>query len=205
MLFQYGIRGGGFTNILYYLQNWGVIDVILPFLLIFTILFAVLEKVKVLKERRFNVAISVGIALLVVIPHVMGTYPPGSDVVEIINTSIPEVALLFIAVVMVLLMLGLIAGRQITGGYMGTTLAIIAAGIVIMIFISAVSPIPLLMRIDPALQSLIVIMLIFGLIVYFVGRPERAPTEAELSPEGRAFKWWGPWPPPGTERGGSSP
>ncbi len=180
MLFQIGFRGGGFQNIFYYLQQWGVIDVFIPFLLIFTILFAVLQKVELLKERRFNVAIAISIALLVVIPHILGTYPPGADVVNIINTSIPEVALLFIAVVMVLMMLGLMFGEQVRGGYVGVTLGVISTIIIIMIFISSLSPIPILMRIDPALQSLIVILLVFGLIVYFVGKSDKSDEEKAI-------------------------
>ena len=190
MLFQYGFRAGGFRDIMYYLQQWGVIDVFVPFILIFTIIFAVFEKIKVLKQRRFNVAVAAGIALLVIIPHIMGTYPPGQDVVEIINTSIPEAALLFIVVVMVLLMIGLIRGEEVKGGAISVILSIVSVGLLGLIFLSAVSPIPLLMRIDPALQSAIVILLIFGLIVYFIGR--REPTTAERAARaGRPpGEWW---------------
>jgi len=202
MLFQYyGFRAGGFRDILYYLQQWGVIDVFLPFLLIFTILFAVLQKVQLFgrEGRRFNVAISIGMSLLVIIPHIMGTYPPGKDIVNIINTSIPEVAFLFIAVVMLLLMLGLIKGRQITGGYVGTTVTVIAAIIIVLIFLSAISPIPIISQIDPALQSLIVIFLIFGMIVYFVGRTERTDRVAWETAHPFEHRWWGR--PPRTEGG----
>jgi len=190
MLFQIGV--GDFRGMMYYMQQWGVMDLFLPFILIFTILFAVLQKIGLFgaEGKKYNVALSVAMALLVVIPHVMGTYPPGKDVVEIINNSIPEVALLMIVVVMVLLMLGLTRGEKITGGYIGVGISIIAAAILAFIFIGNLSPVPILNRIDPALQSLIVILLIFGGIVYYVGR--EAPSTPSQTP--LHHRWWGPPP-----------
>ncbi len=173
VLFQFfgGYRGGGaFGNFLYWLEYWGVRDIILPFILIFTIFFAVLQKIQLFgtTSKKYNVAISLAIALLVVIPHATGTYPQGADVVNIINDSIPEVALLVIVVVLLLVMLGLIGGTAPQKTGFTTILAFVAAAVLILIFMSGFTTLPILSYIDPSIQALIVILLVFGLIVWYV-------------------------------------
>jgi len=176
MLFQFygGYRGGGygggmFSNFIYWLDFWGVRDIILPFILIFTIFFAVLQKVHLFgtKDKKYNVAIALAVSLLVIIPHATGAYPPNMDVVNIINDSIPEVALLVIVVVMLLMMIGLGFGKT-TGIAITGWVALIAAIVLIFIFVGAMTPLPILQYIDPSVQALIVILLVFGLIVWFV-------------------------------------
>jgi hypothetical protein len=163
-------RGGGmFANFLYWLDYWGVRDIILPFILIFTIIFAIMQKVNLFGQKKYNVAIALAIALLTIIPHVTGTYPPGLDVINIINDSIPEFALLTVVVVLLLLMLGLGLGeapykRVVTGW------AVVIAGIILLlIFGSAIIPgLAFMHYLDPSIISLIVILIVFGLIVAFV-------------------------------------
>ena len=89
-----------FVNVFEELNNLGVMDSLLPFLLIFTIVFAVLEKTKIIGEgkKQFNVIIALVISLMVVIPHVTGNYPPGQDAVQTINNALPNVSVVIIAV-----------------------------------------------------------------------------------------------------------
>ena len=58
------------------LDGWGLTDVMLPFLLIFTLVFAIMQKTKILGEdkKNFNVIIALVMALLVVIPHITSSY-----------------------------------------------------------------------------------------------------------------------------------
>lgn len=90
------------------LEEWGITDVMLPFLLIFVIVYAVLQKTKILGEGRknLNAAVAIVVGLLVVIPHVTGRFPPNMDPVEIINKSLPQVSIFLVAIVFLLIMLG---------------------------------------------------------------------------------------------------
>lgn len=173
----YGSGGGVFSNFVYWLDYWGVREIILPFILIFTIFFAVLQRIHLFgaKDKKYNLAISLAISLLVVIPHATGMYPADTDVVNIINDAIPEVALLVIVVVLLLMMLGLGFGRAY--GYNVTGwIALIAGAILVMIFLSSVTTLPILSYIDPSIQALIVILLVFGLVIWFVTRePQEHP------------------------------
>ena len=94
---------------LYSLESWGLTDVILPFVLIFTVIFAILQKAKIFgaESKKYNVVFALAISLLVVIPHVTGTYPAGLDAVDIINQAIPSISVLAIAVIMFLVLAGI--------------------------------------------------------------------------------------------------
>jgi len=90
------------------LDKVGFVDVLLPFLLIFTLLFATLDKTKILGEgkKNMNVGIAIIFALMTVIPHVTGNFPAGYDPVAIINAALPSVSLVIIAVVALMILIG---------------------------------------------------------------------------------------------------
>lgn len=192
MVFQFygGYRsgygsGGMFSNFVYYLDYWGVRDIILPFILIFTIFFAVMQKIKLFGEnsKKYNVALSLAIALMVIVPHATGLYPPEGDVVNIINDSIPEVALLVIVVVLLLMMLGLIGGNAPQKTAFTSILALVAVGVLVCIFLNSIFPLPIIMYLDPSIQALLVILLVFGLIVWFVTREEPDAASKKTLPQ----------------------
>ena len=100
------------------LERIGFVDVLLPFLLIFTVIFSVLDKTKILGEgkRNMNVGIAMIFALLVVIPHVTGNFPAGYDPVAIINAALPSVGLVVVAVVSLMILIGVFAHDRIMLG-----------------------------------------------------------------------------------------
>ncbi len=170
-----------FTDVFTYLAEIGVLDSLLPFLLVFTIVFAILQKGKVFGEEKknINVVIALIMGLAVVIPHVTNTYPAGSDVVNIINSALPNISVVVIAIIMVLLMIGIFApdvswfGSSIQGW-----MVFIAMAAVFYIFGSAAgwwqTPTTLGFLNNSDTQALIVIVLIFGIIVWWVtSEPEK--------------------------------
>ncbi len=99
------------------LQNMGIIDVVLPFLLVFVIMFAVLQKTKILGNKKlkaevdaeqdkkkkaalyarysgktFNVVVALVVALLVLIPHVVyqGTPNDGKLSISVQGKQLPD-------------------------------------------------------------------------------------------------------------------
>ncbi|MBC8495565.1 hypothetical protein H8D36_05400 [archaeon] len=82
------------------LEAMGLVDVILPFIIIFTVLYVGLAKVHLFgKEKRIRTMLALALAAGVIVPHVLQTYPPCWDVVEIINTALPNVVMIGIAIV----------------------------------------------------------------------------------------------------------
>ena len=88
-----------FATVIELLDYYRVADVLLPFLLVFLIVFATLQKVKILGEskKNFNVMLALIMGLAVIFPHVLGT---GPDVVPIINNSLPSISLVIVGIIM---------------------------------------------------------------------------------------------------------
>ena len=175
------------------LNEIGLLDILLPFILIFTLIFAVLQRTKVLGKddngkpmKNFNVVIALVMALAAVIPHVLwGTGSARSpylangfiDVVQVINNALPSVSLIVVAVLMFLIVVGIWGTNlKIAGTTFGGIITF--ASIIAIVAIFAVSagwtgrlPSWLYFLRDPQTQALVVVILVFGLIIRFITGP----------------------------------
>ncbi len=161
------------------LESWGLTDVLLPFLLIFVVMFAILQKTKILGEdkKRFNMVVALVIGLLVVVPHVLGMYPPNADVIEILNKSLPQVSILVVAILMLMILIGLL-GAEAT--WMGSSLsgwvAILAFIVIVIIFGGAAGWWRNWWWFERFFGSdtiaVLVMLLVFAIIIWFVTRGE---------------------------------
>ena len=163
-----------FTGLIETLESFGVADVLLPFILIFTIIFAVLQRTKLLGEDRknFNVVIALVVALSVVIPHVLDTYPSGLDIVDIINTVLPQVSLVAVAFLLVLILAGIVGG-DIMGKSLAGFFVVLAIIAIVAIFGGALGWWEsgwFYNIFGEEAVSLVVMILVFGLIIWFITR-----------------------------------
>ncbi len=115
-----------FENVINTLQNMAYLDVILPFLLIVSILYVAIAAVPNF-NRNSAIVISLSIALITIITHLLGLYPECWDVVVIINGALPKVALLIVAIVAVFLLLGIFGMNM---EFFQRFLGVIGAGII---------------------------------------------------------------------------
>lgn len=158
------------------LENMGIRDLLLPFMLIFTLVFAVLQKSQVLgkKSKNFNAIISLVMALVVVIPHITGSYPPGADVVDILNSALPNISLVIVGIIMFFILVGIMGGQPSwVGGKTGGVIALIAIILVVAIFGNSAgwwTNFPWWLRWiqDPDTQAIIIVLVIFGAVIGFV-------------------------------------
>lgn len=165
------------------LERWGIMDVLLPFLLIFIIIFAVLEKTKILGDakKNLNSGLALVISLIVVIPHSTGNYPAGYDPVEIINAALPSVSIVVVAIIMLLIMIGLFAHDQV---YLGLSMpgwiAFVSIIVLIIIFGSAAgwyasgfnSWLESVFGSDAL--AVVIMLLVFGIIIAFITGEDKA-------------------------------
>ena len=163
--------GAGFSNLAYYFQQYGVLDFLLPFVLSFTIIYAVTGVLPLFKDHKnFRVIIALSIALTFVVPHILGTYPLGYDPVQVLNETIPSISLIAISVVMLLILMGLF-GAEFSASAM-PILAILAIGFVAYVFGASLNwwngPWDLFSWWSAEVTELMVILLVFGLVVYFI-------------------------------------
>ncbi len=178
-------------------EGWGLTDILLPFVLIFTIMFAILQKTKMLGEgrRNYNIGVAVVIALLVVVPHVTGSYPPGADVVDVINKALPNVSVVVVAVLMMLLVIGTFGTKvKIAGSSLASWIMKLSGITVLVIFGAAagwwddwlwtwlcpasifnwkLNNCWLSWLNDPDTLALVIMILVFGIIVWFITKEDK--------------------------------
>ena len=178
---------GVFQEGLISLEQAGILDVVVPFILVFVIVYAVLQKTKILGEdkdgkprKNFNGVIALVMGLAVVIPHVIGSYPsPDSDVVNIINQALPNVSAVLVAVIMLLLIIGVFGGHvNIAGSSLSGWAVMFAIIATVVIFGAAANwfnlPYWLFFLEDTETQSLIIVILVFALIIWFITKEENS-------------------------------
>jgi hypothetical protein len=131
-----------FRNVLEFLDTLGVYDVLLPFILVFAIMFAILEKSKVLgtetkgdvtiPKRNINSLVAFVIAFFVV---------ASSRIVAAINQALSHIVILLVATVFFLVLIGVFhkEGEPIflDGGWKTGGMIVMLVGIVL-IFLNAI-------------------------------------------------------------------
>src|SRR3989338_593434 len=161
-----------------FLQKFGFLDFILPFILVFTIVFAVLEKTKILGEKKnFNVVVALVMGLLFVVPHIVGSYPLGYDPVLVLNATLPSISLVGVASIMLLVLLGVFG----TDFAKASAPLIAVVGIIFVVYIFGAAlqlwsgPWDAFSWWSSEVTELIIIIIVFGLIVFFIVRePDRS-------------------------------
>lgn len=100
-------------DLFYQLQGSGVYEYLLPFLLVFSILFAILEKTQIFTgKKNVNVIVSLIIGLIFVTQF---------SLVYTLNNFLPKISLFIIVAVMILILFG-IFGVQVGNGLGGLML-----------------------------------------------------------------------------------
>lgn len=112
-------------DLFYQFQGSGVYEYMLPFLLIFAITFAILEKTQILgtEKKNINVIVSVIISLVFITQF---------SLVYTLNNFLPKISLFIVVAVMALILFG-IFGADTAKGFKG--IGLILAGIVSIVVI----------------------------------------------------------------------
>jgi hypothetical protein len=195
-----------FDTAIIYLDSWGLTDVVLPFVLLFTVLFAILMKVGIFTEpgkddsgksarvpsRRFNSVIALVMSLIVVIPHVTRSYASDADPITIINTFLPGAMVIIIVLVVTLLLIGFLGGKHnVRESGLTAIIGILAMlGLAVILWRALypyTGPTWLYWLDDPDLLGVAAAILILGLVVWYVtgdDKPKKSMPE-------RAKELWG--------------
>lgn len=184
IIFQIG--GVYFQDIGYMLENLGFRDLILPFILLFTIIFAVLTRVEIFKERKSNAIVALAISLIAIIPHITGAYPPGSDVIEIMNNALPGVALWIVIAVSFLILVGIFNPKLLDVISIKGSGWITGIALVVVIYIFGMSamwwePKGILYFLqDSQIQALLIIVAVFAIVILLItGKPAEESVRTE--------------------------
>lgn len=181
------VEGSGFRAVIEFLGDLGVYDIILPFLLVFTIVFAILEKTKVLgmekvegrevSKKNLNSMVAFVVAFLVI---------ASTQLVAVINEVMANVVLLLILAVSFILLVGVFFGdKEFTLEKQSTWarffMVFMFLGIVV-IFLNALGwlrqVITLIENFDQEWAvTIIFIAIILGFIWYITYEPKRSSLE----------------------------
>ncbi len=93
-----------FGNVFMELEAMGLFDVMLPFLLVFSIVFSVINKTKIFGDRK---GVDVVVALVLSFLAVRSEFFVG-----LMKSFLPNVAMFMIIILMFLMMLGIFAGEK---------------------------------------------------------------------------------------------
>ncbi len=163
-------------NAVEFLVRFGFFDVVLPFLLVFTIVFAILEKTKIfgtetvegekVSKKNINSMVAFVIALFVIVAE---------KVVFAIQTSIPQIVLVLIVLVSFIMLVGSMYGSEEfnweKSGWAKFLAVVIFIGI-ILIFMNSIGwlePVWVYVRIrwqDTLVTSVIFLLIIIGAIFW---------------------------------------
>ncbi len=185
-----------FSNLANLFQSLGVVDFLLPFLLVFTIVYAVSIKMPLFKDNKnFSVVIALVLSLLFVVPHITGNYPLGYDPVAVMNNALPSISLISVAAIMLLLLMG-IFGTDFAAAA-APFIAVVSIGFVGYVFGASLGlwtgPYDVFGWWSSEVTELLIIILVFGLIVWFIVRdPDKTSSgEGMMKEFGKLFekKW----------------
>ena len=184
-------------------QRFGILSLILPFIFVFTLVYAVLHKTKILgeKSKNFNVIISLVMGASVVTPHIlMGTGGPRLangmiDPVVTINNALPNISIILIAVLMILLIFGVWGSKvKLGSSSLSGIIALVAFVAVIFIFLLSAGLLPQSMQngassagMNSTTTPLIVVILVFALIIWWVTKDDKEKDERKEDAFGKFF------------------
>lgn len=162
-------------NAIDFLTAFGFFDVVLPFLLVFTVTFGVLEKSNLfgVGKKNLNAMIAFSVGFLVV---------AATQITAAIQASIPQVAFMLIILISLLMLVGSLMGPQVAGldfwstlhKYVKWPMGIIIGVSILAIFFSSVGWLEPLMDFfrvnisNPALSSIIFLVVVGGIIYYIL-------------------------------------
>lgn len=175
------------------LNNMGFMDTVLPFMLVFTVIYAVMVTISLQnfseddKNKKFALIVALVAAFGVVIPHATNSYPMGYDPVNLIMGALPNVALVAVAIIGLFIILGMFGIKLDLGkggAFLMPVVVITCIIAIIFIFGSQVGwftgyPRWLSFLFNKDTQALVVVLLVFGLMVWFITKEPKTKADKD--------------------------
>lgn len=189
---------------LLYLDRLGVYDILLPFILIFAVTYAIMTKAKILgkkdedgKQKKYAMAIALVISLGSAFAH-LSQRNYALDPINVINEAISSLGVWIVAGLALLLVIGMATGKNFKLGsetsFLNKIFAFAAILIVGYIFLNATNTnisIPFLS--NSSVQSILIVVILFFVIVSFIVGPneEKDPKKKQALKDKKAWGKFG--------------
>jgi len=159
-----------FSQLIADMDSYGVSTILLPFLLVFAIVYAILEKIQIFERKAINVVIAFVMAFFVA---------TNLHIVSIIRQSLPNVAVVLVAILCVILIIGIFGFRlDISQSGIGGLIAFLAFAVVLYIFGDAAGwwgfnmPWPFSALTDPSIRPMVIVIAVFFLLIWYITKED---------------------------------
>lgn len=194
---------GNLQSVLVLLNNWGLQDLWIPFILIFALIFAILQKIKIFSktlpavpaqgttpgtpervvgDKKINGILAFTISLMLAAGHTLRYYPVEYDPFIIITTFVPQTGIALVAILLAILMVGIIPlgrGKTLLDSGIVLIFVTIALLAVLVSIIGGIWPTfaPDWLRFNPLLQAVVIVVAVMGLVVWYITRDDSRPAD----------------------------
>lgn len=165
-----------FYDVILGFQDIGVYAVVLPFLLVFSIAYALLQKIKILGDNKgVNVVVSMALGFI---------FLRNQFLVESVNKFLANVSVVIVILLMFLLVFGIFAGpHSWTGNALTAAFVLSLVGIILSLatdfgpgwmsdFLGS-----FWYSIDPGTQGMILFIIVIIVVISLVTKKEKGPNE----------------------------
>lgn len=154
-----------FVNFISWFEGIGGFDIILPFLLIFAITFAILDKIGIFEKNNINTIIAVIVAFFLVMQR---------DAVLLIQQFLPRVSMVVLTIIMLLLVIGAFGFGLGAGTWQGLSVIVAIGSIIWALGASLDWDVPWL---DWFTEQDIAILMILGIFILVIWLIVREPPQ----------------------------
>lgn len=183
-----------YSNLLAIIDQWGLRDVLIPFVIIFTIIFATLQKLKIFKkkdkegkdtdeaDKKINLVLATGLASASMVPHFTGR---GFDVVVFIHSFLPNSFLLLFVVLLFMALMGTVSdvsGKKPQDHPLLGLVAIVAVFSLAVILLQSAQLVnypALAFLSDPNTQAIAIVILVFILVIWYISKKDETKKPEE--------------------------
>ncbi len=155
------------VGFLSWFENIGGFDIILPFLLVFAITFAILDKIKLFGDKRnINAIIAIILAFFLILQQ---------DLVFLLQGVLPRVSMLMVTLIMVLLIAGTFGFSEFGEGWKSLSVIVAIIGVIWAIGASSNWDIPAFDLLTDQDIAILLILGVFVLVIWFVVKEPSTP------------------------------
>lgn len=151
-----------FVSFISWFDGIGGFDIILPFLLIFAVSFAVLDKIQLFGEKKqVNIIVAIILGFFLVIQQ---------DAVLILQGFLPRISMLVLTLIMLLLVAGALGFGELGEGWKGLSVVIAIIGVIWALGASVGWDVPAVDLFSDQDIAILLIIGVFILVIWFIVR-----------------------------------
>jgi hypothetical protein len=158
-----------FYGFMSWFEGIGGFDIILPFLLIFAITFAILDKVKIFDKKNINAVISVILGFFLVTQ---------GEAVLLIQSFLPRISMIVLSMIMLLLVAGTFGFSEFGDAWKSLSVIVAIISVAWALGASAGWDVPLAGWFDDQDIAILLMVGVFVAVIWFIVKEPKDPSKS---------------------------